>query len=324
MTMPFIDLHLHLDGSLSIDTVKKLAAMQGIALPADDALARQLTVDPDCRDLNQYLEKFAFPLSLLQTAEAISLSVESLLEELAEEGHIYAELRFAPQLHCGRGMSQKEAVSAAIRGLCHSPIPCGLILCCMRGPDNADANRQTLWVAKEQLGRGVVAVDLAGAEALFSTTDYADLFALAREWDIPFTLHAGEADGADSVATALDMGPARIGHGVRSVEDAAVLARLAASGVPLELCPTSNLQTRVVNSLEHYPLPALLTAGVRVTVNTDNRTVSGTTMPQEWQKVINAFRLTREQVKAILLTAADAAFAEDTVKQGLREKIERW
>ena len=305
-----VDLHLHLDGSLSVKTVRELAGMQGITVEDRDAdLLRRLQVGPDCKDLNEYLEKFDFPCSLLQTKEAIALAVSNLLEELRAQGLIYAEIRFAPQLHVHRGLSQTEVVAAAVEGLSRSSLRANLILCCMRGGDNRTANLETVDVAAQYLNRGVCAVDLAGAEALFPTFGFEDVFDHAKALGVPCTIHAGEADGPVSVRTALDFGAARIGHGVRSVEDPELMAYLAKQGIALELCPTSNLNTNIFESIRQYPLPELLNAGVHVTINTDNITVSGVTLQSEWEKIIGTFSLSQDQILQILQNAVDASFA---------------
>lgn len=313
-----IDLHLHLDGSISLSSARALAKMQGIELDDDDkALISRLTVGEDCKDLNEYLEKFDFPLSLLQTEDAIGEAVYRLCEELSEQGLIYAEIRFAPQLHTRKGLTQREVVEAAIRGKNRSSFKSSLILCCMRGDENAKENMTTVLVAKEFIGAGVCAVDLAGAEALFSTDSFRELFAYARELGLPFTIHAGEADGPESVYNALDFGASRIGHGVRSVEDEALLKRLAESGVALELCPTSNLNTRVFESIEDYPIKRLLEAGVKVTLNTDNIMVSNTTLAREYELVIKALGLSEDEVKLILANSINATFLSEEEKKQL-------
>lgn len=306
-----IDLHLHLDGSLSLNTVKRLAKMQNIDLDMTDGeLIKKLTVDADCRDLNEYLTKFDFPLSLLQTADAISESVYLLQEELKAQGLIYAEIRFAPQLHCRQGLSQDDVVRAAAKGLSRSDFSAALILCCMRGADNRAKNIETVNTAARYLGKGVCAVDLAGAEGLYPTTDFEDIFALAREKGIPFTIHAGEADGADSVRAAVRFGAHRIGHGVRACEDAELMRELAEKGITLELCPTSNLNTCVCQNIREYPIKRLMKAGVRVTVNTDNMTVSGTTVEREMRLLSETFGFDDKTVRRLLQNARDAAFTQ--------------
>ena len=319
-----MDLHLHLDGSLSLDSVKELAMLQNIDIPNNDEVLREmLQVSEGCRDLNEYLEKFDFPCSLMQTAAGISMAVANLEAELAAQGLLYAEIRFAPQLHTLKGMTQREVAEAAVKGKGKSMLRSGLILCCMRGSDNREENIETVRVAKEFLGKGVVAADLAGAEALFPTENFAELFALANELGIPFTIHAGEADGPASVYKALEFGAKRIGHGVRSLEDAGLVQRLAAEGITLELCPTSNLNTSMFDSYAAYPLRELMEAAVKVTVNTDNMTVSNTTVAAELQHLKEALGLTEEELQRLVWNAAEASFADEATKQWMKQEIKK-
>lgn len=318
-----IDLHLHLDGSLSPETVRELAALAGVPVAQDDAaLLEKLQVGEDCRDLNEYLEKFDFPCALLQTPEALTLAVRRLCGTLAAQGLLYAEIRFAPQLHTLQGMTQQAVVEAAVAGLDSDGFRANLILCCMRGDGNQAANLETVELAPRWLGRGVCAVDLAGAEALFPTADFEPLFRRAKELGVPYTIHAGEADGPDSVWKALSFGTKRIGHGVRSLEDPALAAHLAAEGVTLELCPTSNLNTSIFEKIADYPLRQFLAAGVKVTVNTDNMTVSGVTLRSEFDRLTDAFSLTKDEVKTLALNAAHACFADAETKAWLLRQIE--
>lgn len=310
-----IDLHIHLDGSISLQTAKALAKMQGIELCSNEELAKKLQVSEDCRDLCEYLEKFDFPLSLLQTREAITKAVFGLCEELREQGLVYAEIRFAPQLHLTRGLSQEAVVEAAIDGMKQSKMLATLILCCMRGEDNHEQNITTVEVAKKFLGCGVGAVDLGGAEALYPNENFVEIFEYAREKGIPFTLHAGEAAGALSVRSAVAMGARRIGHGVRSVEDETLISELADSKIALELCPTSNLNTKVFDSLADYPIKRFLNAGVVVTVNTDNTIVSNTTLVKEFEKLDAIFDFSDDELCTIVKNAVSASFATDDVKE---------
>ena len=322
-TPGLIDLHLHLDGSLSVKSVKELAALQNIEIPEnEEELLKLLRINDDCKDLTEYLEKFAFPGMLLQTREAVALSVYNLQEELKEQGLIHAEIRFAPQLHTHKGLSQREVIEAAIEGLNRSDFSAGLILCCMRGNDNHEENLETVRLAKDYLGKGVVSVDIAGAEALFPTENFGDLFALAKELEIPYTIHAGEADGPKSVWKALEFGTKRLGHGVRSLEDPALIEKIVSEGITLELCPTSNIHTCMFPSIEEYPLRKLMEAGVKVTINTDNMTVSNINLAKEFGKLIAAFNLTDEEIKGFARNSVNACFADEETKKVLLEKID--
>ena len=198
-----IDLHVHLDGSVSIPMAKRLALINGIELnESEEDLKERLQVSKDCRDLNEYLEKFEFPLTLLQKAEAITECVRMLIAGQDSQGIMYSEIRFAPQLHMQKGLTQEEVVQAAIKGLGNSDYH-KLILCCMRGSDNEELNKETIRIAHTYLGRGVVALDLAGAEKLYPTKQFVGIFKEALAYNIPFTIHAGEADGEESIKTAI-------------------------------------------------------------------------------------------------------------------------
>ena len=324
-----IDLHLHLDGSLNAEQVRTLAKMSKTELPVRDlpGLEKLLTVSPGCTSLAEYLEKFELPLSVLQTEETISEAVAMLTETLAEEGLCYGEIRFAPQLHMQRGLTQRQIVEAAAEGLQRgsrkTQMPAQLILCCMRGEDNDRENRDTVQAAAEYLGKGICGLDLAGNEGAYPTSGYKALFAMASEANIPFVIHAGEAAGAESVKWAVEFGARRIGHGLRALECERTTALLRDRKIPLELCYTSNLQTKAANSPETYPLRRFMEEGVRVTVNTDNMTVSGTTLKQEYRLLGIQQRLDRGILKGLALSAAEAAFLPEEEKEKLKAVIER-
>ena len=349
--MRYLDLHLHLDGAITVDIAKKLASMQGITLPGkdDEELKKKLQVSPDCTDLNEFLECFALPCSLLQTPEALTEAVRLVLEDLWKQDVIYAEIRFAPQLHTEQGMTQEDAVKAALAGLAAAgavqteaddadfgvqteadvvdpgtqPIRANLILCLMRGEGNENANEETVKVAKQYLvpDGGVVAIDLAGAEALFPTSKYVDIFKRAKEAGIPFTIHAGEADGAPSVRDALTAGAVRIGHGVRIFEDKSVKNDIIQKNIPLEMCPTSNRQTHAVADMSQYPLMDYLEQGMCVTVNTDDPAIEGTTIAEEFAYLRKQYGLTEEQEKQVLENSVKAAFTTDEVREWMRKAI---
>lgn len=320
----YIDLHLHLDGAITPDIAKVLASIQRQTLPSsDEELARLLSVPRSCENLNEYLACFDLPISLLQTSESICEAVFLVQESLRMQHVIYTELRFAPQSFCQKGLSQRQAVEAALRGLERSSLCCNLILCCMRGPGREAANMETVRLAGEYLVRhgGIVALDLAGAEGLFPTEEYRPLFELAAHRDIPFTLHAGEAAGADSVLCAIEMGARRIGHGVRAMEDPAVTDLLLRRQIPVEMCPTSNRQTKVLSDWSTYPLQSFLKQGLKVTLNTDNPAISGTTLSQEFTYAREALGLTDMQQQVLLKNACEAAFTDETTRSWLKSQI---
>ena len=309
-----IDLHLHLDGSLLPEDILFLAALSQVSLPCDNAevLRPMLQVSPDCRNLGEYLEKFDLPLQVLQTEQAISYGVYSTVKRLAAGGLVYGEIRFAPQLHQAKGLSQQQVVAAAVDGLIKGisvfKVPAQLILCCMRGDENLLANLETVRVAKEFLGNGICALDLAGNEFAYPTKDFEEIFRLAQELEVPYIIHAGEAAGAESVWQAIALGAKRIGHGVRAIEDPALVATLKEKQIPLETCFTSNLQTKAVMQEQDYPLCEFLQQGLCVTINTDNMTVSGTDLRQEYRLLQTQFGLSVDVLAQIACNAADSAF----------------
>ncbi len=323
-----IDLHVHLDGSLEPEEVLLLARESGVQLPTEDLekLRDLLTVEEDCQSLSEYLERFDLPLLVLQTASAIEKSVYLMLKRLHTQGLVYAEVRFAPQLHRARGLSQEEVVAAAVAGLDRAVeetgMPAQLILCCMRTPGPQDVNRETVDVAKQFLGKGVCSVDLAGDEAGNPTKNYQELFAYAHKIGVPVILHAGESAGSFSVSDALNMGALRIGHGILAAEDEDVMQQLKAGNVPLEVCYTSNLQTKAAKTLPCHPIRLFFEKGLAVTINTDNMSVSNTVLKREYQRVMEEFGFTLEDMKQIAFNAVNASFADDIQKAQIAQKIE--
>ena len=316
-----VDLHLHLDGALSIANAKELAKIQNIEIPKKEEIAKLLRVSDNCRDLNEFLEKFAFPCSLLQSEIGIKTAVQNLTKELEEQGLMYAEIRFAPQKSTDKGLSIDEATAAAIEGAKASPFPVQLILCAMRGNDNKEENLETVRVAKKYLEKGVCAVDLAGAEGLFPTDDFADIFEYANREGVPLTIHAGEASGAQSVKSAVDFGACRIGHGVRATEDDSVLTSLAEKQIPLELCPSSNLCTCVFRDISEYPIRKMLDMGICVTLNTDDPSIENTSIKDEYKLICDEFKLTEEQILSLLLNSVKASFADEEQKRLMTDMI---
>ncbi len=321
----FTDLHIHIDGSVSVKSARELAVIENITLPEEDEqLKNMLMVSDDCHDLNEYLEKFTLPVSLMQSKESLKKCAYNLCTELRENGLMYAELRFAPQKHCEKGLSQEEVVQAVLEGIKSSGFSAGLILCCMRdGSDNKKENLETIRLTGKNLGNGVCACDLAGAEALFPNEQYDYVFRTLNELKIPFTVHSGEALGADSVRYAVENGAFRIGHGVRSAEDEEVVDLLIKKDIPLEICPTSNINTCVFEKISDMPVAELLGKGVIVTLNTDNTSVSSTDIKREYIKVSEAFDFDLGKIKKIIQNSVRSSFADDEMKRKMFEIIDR-
>ena len=325
MADKYIDLHLHLDGSITVDIAKKLASLQNIKLPTDndEELEKLLSVPDDCESQSDFLKCFELPLTLLQNPEGLTEAVRLVSDNIESQGVIYAEIRWAPQLHTNNGMTQEDAIKAALEGLKKTNLKANLILCCMRGEGNEKQNNETLELAKKYLVEdgGVVAIDIAGAEALYPTSNYSDLFAKAREYGISFTIHAGEADGSDSVKTAIEYGAKRIGHGVRSYEDPTVVELIKKEGITLEMCPTSNRQTHAIEDMSKFPFMDYLNQGIKVTLNTDDMGIERITLADEFRYMEKNFNLTYDQEKTILMNSINAAFTSEETKEELKRKL---
>lgn len=287
-----VELHLHLDGSVSPQTVEKIAEEEEISL-SEYAAGGEMKPEEAMRyraekgSLADYLKCFNLPIKVLQSPNAVRYACMKLCEELVRDGVHYAEIRFAPQFHVQRGFTQEEILLGAIEAKEYASLlgtEIDFILCAMRG-QSGKANEETLELAIRYFGKGVVALDLAGDEARFPTEDYAELFGHAKKHGLPFTVHAGEAAGAESIEAALRFGAWRIGHGIAAADEPELMNYLAAHRIPLELCPASNLQTKAAEDILSYPLVTFLKKGIPATVNTDNRTVSDTTMRKEFQLV---------------------------------------
>ncbi len=304
-----IDLHLHLDGSLTPQDLLCLSRLTGVALPTqqEEELRALLTFDGR-GTLNDYLTKFDLPLSVMQSAESVYCAVSLLGKRLAKKGYRYAEVRFAPSLHTKNGATIREIVQGAVKGLSDCELPMGILLCCMRGGKQED-NLLTVESAAEFRTQGVLGVDLAGAEALYPTENYQEVFSLAGKLGLQITIHAGEAAGEDSIRAALDMGAKRIGHGVAAKSDD-LLERLKKNDVLIECCPTSNLQTGAVTTLSEHPIKRFLSYGIPVALCADNMTVSDTDVFREWEKVKTACALKESDLAGMTAAAFAHRFSQ--------------
>ena len=314
-----IDLHLHIDGSARPETVYELSRKYNIEPECSRTLEeiRRSMMIPEGEYDPDFLT-FAPPLRVMQTPEGIRRITMELVERLEREGLIYAELRFAPQYHLEGGMTQEDAVRAAVEGLQEGLSRCvglkaGLILCAMNHCDpmaNHAENLETVRLAKAYLGQGVCGVDLAGYEERM--TEYADLFVLARELGVPATTHS-----EFTVGEALRYGTSRIGHGYQAALLPELTEAVIASGVTLEMCPDSSLSYEygLVGDATH-PLYVLYQKGAKVTVNTDNLTVLDTSLEQEYE-LCRKMGFTDRDIVAMNNFAIAASFADEETKAAL-------
>jgi adenosine deaminase len=331
---PKVLLHDHLDGGLRPETVLDLARSVGHQLPATDPseLARWFFQGGRGADLERYLSAFGHTVALLQTEASLTRVARECVEDLDVDGVVYAELRYAPELSTAGGLHLDAVFDAVAEGLAAGPptIEVRLLSCIMRQGARGDEVVAAALRARDR-GIPVVGVDLAGPEVDFPASHHADALRRARDGGLHLTLHAGEAVGPPSIADALDQGAERLGHGVRVVEDLGVdgtpgpvAERVLAGGVALELCPTSNLHTGVVDHLADHPVERLRRAGFRITVSTDNRLMSGVTLSGELAATAASHGWQLEDVRAVTDTAAEVAFLDDeAARQALRGRIER-
>ncbi|SBT51740.1 adenosine deaminase [Micromonospora auratinigra] len=319
-------LHDHLDGGLRPATIVELAAEAGHELPTTDpeALGRWFAEAANSGSLERYLETFAHTVAVMQTAPALRRVARECALDLAADGVVYAEVRFAPEQHLEQNLTLDEVVEAVVAGFVEgsaqaaeagNPIRVGTLLTAMR---HAARSQEIAELAVRHRDTGVVGFDIAGAEAGFPPTRHLDAFEYLQRENFHFTIHAGEAFGLPSIWQAIQWcGADRLGHGVRIVDDitpgeSPVLGRLAAyvrdKRIPLELCPSSNVQTGAAASIADHPIGLLRDLRFRVTVNTDNRLMSGTSMSREMALLVDAFGYGWKELQWFTINAMKSAF----------------
>lgn len=313
LRLPKAELHCHLDGSVRPETLLDLAAQNGADMPRGDAESlREFMTVRDARSLEDYLARFDVTLSVMQRADALERIAYELAEDARREGVLYIEVRFSPVLNVRRGLGMQDAVEAVLRGLGRAEHELGImgrvIVCALRTL-SPDVSMELARLALAYRGRGVVGFDLAGAEAGNPASRHAHAFALARSHDMACTCHAGEGDGAESVREAVHACCAqRIGHGTRLFEDAALLEYVNERRIALEICLTSNVQTRAADSYGSHPLRRYFDAGLNVVLNTDNRLMSGTTLTDEYVHAARELGFTFDELAAMALNGFESAF----------------
>ena len=325
--IPKAELHLHLDGSLRPRTVLELARQNGVALPTEDAQALTAFLEANERtaSLVEYITFFELPIAVMQTVPALERVTYELCEDVAKENVRYVEIRYGPWLHVQQGLSLTDVIRAVLAGWAKGKkdfgLEGGIIATALRDMPPAQ-NLALAQVTGRFAGEGVVGFDLAGDEAGHPPILHEDAFRLARSLGLNVTIHAGEAAGPESVRQAISMGAVRLGHGVRAQEDPDVVAMIKEGGVQLDMAPTSNAQTKAVRRLEDHPLKRFFEQGVKVTISTDSRTVSRTTLAQEYEKSVAIIGCSVDQVWAMNLQALDGGFADELTRKLLRHEFE--
>jgi adenosine deaminase len=318
--LPKVELHLHVDTSLSFVGASEL-----------DPSVTQAIYDRDfkgpleCRDLADFLSHVPPILNLLQTERGLQVMIEDMFRQMAADGMVYAELRFAPLQHLRGGLTPRDVVriveAATQWAVKDSGIESRLILCSLRHY-SAEQSMETVQLVNEFRGSFVVGFDLAGDEAGHPLATHLEAFRYAEAHGLPITSHAGEACGAESVWETLEaIHPPRIGHGVRAIEDPALIQRLKQDHIHLEMCPTCNVQLNVFPSYAAHPIDRLYREGLSLGISTDNRTLTPITMTGEYERLATTFGWGKVEFMQCALNALEAAFVEEPVKERLRREI---
>jgi len=325
--IPKAELHCHLDGSLRPTTMLELARDQRVAMPKDDpeALRDYMRVD-DARNLEDYLARFRHTLSVMQTDEAMERIAYELAEDCAREGVRYLETRYSPILNVEGGLTLAQAVEASLRGLRKAEREYGItarvIICAIRNM-SPDVSLDLARFAVDFHADGIVGFDLAGGERGHPASAHAAAFDHAHAHGLPSTCHAGEGDGAASVAEAMHRCHAqRIGHGTRLEEDPALLAEAREKGVAIECCLTSNVQTRATRSYDTHPLRRYFEAGLQVSINTDNRLMSGTDLVTEYGLAAKHLGFTYDELCRISRLGFESAFLPDAERSAMLVQLD--
>lgn len=320
LQLPKVELHLHLDCSLSYQVVQHLRPDI-----TEEAYRQSFIGPPKCHDLADFLTRAINGVQLMQTEEALRLVTLDLFEQLQADNVLYAEIRFAPLLHTEKGLEPAEVVriinAATEEGIAKTGIKAGLILCTLRHYSEAQS-METVRLVEQFAGSHVVGFDIAADEAGFPIDEHIAAFAYASEKSIHCTAHAGEARGADSVwETLQNFHPQRIGHGVRSAEDPRLVEYLRRRNIHLEVCPTSNIQTNIYESMRDHTVDQLYRSGLSLSINTDTRTISNVTLGKEYQNLIDTFQWEKAHFLKCNLEALEHAFIGETEKNVLRQQL---
>lgn len=326
-SLPKAELHCHLDGSMRVETIIDIAKKEKIKLPTDDInkLRKILEVGIECKSLEDYLRPFDITAEVLQSEEALTRATYELAEDAAEENVRYIEIRFAPLWHLKRGLSFVQVIEAVLAGARNAEkdfyIIVRIIICGIRHTSPED----TLKVAELAIAfknKGVVAFDLAGAEKDFPAKKHREAFYLIINNNINTTVHAGEGYGTESIEQAIHYISAnRIGHGTRLRENGDLMNYVNDHRIPLEMCITSNIQTKAVQSLENHPLKFYFDLGLRVTLNTDNRLISNANLTDEYMLAIEKLGFNADNIKYLILNGFKSAFLPFNEKIKLIKKI---
>jgi len=325
--LPKTDLHVHLDGSLRLNTVRELSRRHNLNynFETDDDVRAVCQVSENCQSLVEYLKVFDITLQLMQEKDELTRIAYELAEDAHRENVRYMEVRYSPLLHLKRGLTYDEIVAAVQEGLDLARrqygIICGQIICGIRHI-SAESSLDLADLAVRWKGRGVVGFDLAGAEKDFPAKDHIEAFYRVLNNNVNITIHAGEAFGAPSIHQALHYCRAhRIGHGTHLNEDPELMAWVNDHRIPVEVCLASNLQTKAIADYQSHPIRQFMADGLRVTLNTDNRLVTGTTVTNEFRLAVENYDLNEDEVLTLIMNGFKSAFLPLREKSDLVDQV---
>lgn len=320
------ELHCHLDGSISLEVIRQSAEMANITVPESDKELKQLVVAPEnTESLMDYLKTFDFVRPLLQTKEALHLAAYDVARQAAQENVIYTEIRFAPELSMDEDLSASETVEAVLAGLKQAEEEFGIVakvLVCGMKQSSKEVTRDIFEHVVELAEKGLVGFDFAGNELDFPPAQLANLIKEIQALGLPMTFHAGECGCAHYIADSIALDIKRIGHSTAIYNQPELIQELIEKGVTAELCLTSNLQTKAAKSLDEFPFLALKNAGAKITINTDNRTVSDTNLTKEYALFVKHFGVSVADFLAFNKNAIQASFTNEAQKAELLSKID--
>ncbi|PSU49365.1 adenosine deaminase [Photobacterium frigidiphilum] len=326
--LPKIDLHCHLDGSVRPETLIDLAHQQNLSLPSENIhdIKALMVVPETCQNLTEYIKRFELPISVMQTEESIERISFELFEDAARENVKYLEVRFGPQLHVQKGLTFDQIIGSAVRGMkkaeAQYEIQGNYILSILKTLPK-DRINDVIDAGVKYLNHGVVAFDLAASELDGFCHEYVPYAQYAIEKGYKITIHAGEQGNGQNVYDAISLlGAQRIGHGIAIKEHKLAYNLVKNELIALETCPSSNTHTKAVADLSCHPIKTFYNDGLMTTINTDNRTVSNTTMTDEVRKVVEEFNLSREDYFNIYRISVKHSFASESVKQSLLQYVE--
>ena len=320
--LPKIELHIHLDCSLSYETVKRLRPDTTI-----DDFNNNFKASKSCSSLKQYIKCADNAISLMQSKESLELVMEDFFNQLIEDNVIYCEIRFAPLLHTEEGLNSREVLNIICNSMNilskESGVITGLILCTLRHYSK-EQSMETVKLVEEFKGKGVLGFDIAADEAGYPLDNHLDAFKYAMQNDINCTAHAGEAKGPESIWETIDkLKVKRIGHGVKCIKDPKLVKVLSENNYHLEVCVSSNIKTKTFNKIEDHPISQINKSSISMSINTDGRTISDTDLTNEYELISKKFGWSIEEFKKCNLEAIKHAFISDEIKTLLTHKINK-